>query len=131
MKKASLLIKLSKIAMGVACLALPLTACTKQETPTQTKEAPLDLETTAVRAEYLARQIVLPGEILPYQDVPLYPKIPGFISWIGVDRGSIVKKGQLLCRLTAPELDAQELEARAKAREARGNWETAKSKLES
>lgn len=63
-------------------------------------------------------QARLPGELWAYQDVALYPKIQGFVEWIGVDRGSVVKAGQLLVRMNAPEIAAQRSEAGAKARAA-------------
>lgn len=60
--------------------------------------------------------IRLPGELLPYLSVDLYPKVTGILQWIGVDRGSTVKRGQVLVRLIAPELSAQRAEAEAKLR---------------
>lgn len=48
--------------------------------------------------------ITLPGELLPYERVNIYPKIKGFIKKIYVDRGSYVSKGQLLAELEAPEI---------------------------
>lgn len=58
----------------------------------------------------------LPGELQPFLSVDLYPKVTGILEWIGVDRGSLVKQGQVLVRLRAPELTAQRLEAEAKLR---------------
>jgi len=46
--------------------------------------------------------------------VDVYPKVNGFIKEIPVDRGSQVKKGQLLVRLEAPEIEQQYYSARAK-----------------
>jgi RND family efflux transporter MFP subunit len=69
---------------------------------------------TLVVSRELNRQLRLPGELQPYQDVLLYAKVPGFIEWIGVDRGSLVRAGQLLVRLTAPEIASQRSEAEAK-----------------
>ncbi len=69
---------------------------------------------TSVLSQELSRQLRLPGELQPYQDVTLYPKVQGFIEWIGVDRGSVVKTGQLLVRLSAPEIGSQRNEAEAK-----------------
>jgi len=69
---------------------------------------------THVVSQELSRNLRLPGELQPYQDVQLYPKVQGFISWIGVDRGSEVKAGQVLVRLTAPEFAAQRSEAEAR-----------------
>lgn len=51
--------------------------------------------------------ITLPGEIKPYEQVNIYPKIKGFVKRIYADRGSYVKKGQLLAELEAPEVSAQ------------------------
>jgi RND family efflux transporter MFP subunit len=51
--------------------------------------------------------IVLPGELKPYEEVSIFPKIKGFIKKIYVDRGSYVHKGQLLAQLEAPEIGEQ------------------------
>lgn len=60
-----------------------------------------------VVSQNLNQETKLPADLLAYRDIEIYPKLPGFIEWIGVDRGSVVKKGQLLIRMTAPELPAQ------------------------
>src|SRR5258705_3576527 len=64
------------------------------------------------------RQLRLPGELRAYQDVALYPKIQGFVEEINVDRGSVVKRGQLLIRMSAPELISRTGEADARVRAA-------------
>jgi RND family efflux transporter MFP subunit len=64
------------------------------------------------------RQFRLPGELLPFQDVAIYARVPGFVEAINVDRGSVVRRGQLLARLRAPELDTQRGEAEARSRAA-------------
>ena len=69
---------------------------------------------TKVMAQALSRHLRLPGELQPYEDVQLYPRVQGFVEWIGVDRGSEVKAGQILVRLSAPEFAAQRGEAEAK-----------------
>ena len=56
----------------------------------------------------------LVGEILPYQAVDLYARVAGYVEEVLVDKGNAVKKGQLLVRLSAPELNAQRAEAEAK-----------------
>lgn len=55
----------------------------------------------------------LPGELKPYEEVIIYPKVKGFVKKIFVDRGSKVKKGQLLAILEAPEISQHYLSARA------------------
>src|SRR5436190_17534922 len=60
------------------------------------------------------RTVDLPGEFVPYLSVPIHAKIAGFVEKIEVDRGSLVKEGQLLATMVAPELKAQRAEAKAK-----------------
>lgn len=75
---------------------------------------PVDLSSTpAKKASFDLGQVVeknllgfvrLPGILKPYDEVNIFPKVSGFVKEILVDRGSVVKKGQLLVRLEAPEL---------------------------
>ncbi len=55
----------------------------------------------------------LPAELMPWQAVAIYPKVQGFVERINVDRGSIVRQGQILIELSAPELLAQTAQAEA------------------
>jgi membrane fusion protein (multidrug efflux system) len=47
------------------------------------------------------RKVELPGEFVPYLSVPIHAKIPGFVDKVQVDRGSVVKEGQLLATMIA------------------------------
>jgi membrane fusion protein, multidrug efflux system len=73
--------------------------------------APLPIDTVRVVSRRLDTTIKLPGELQPFEEVRIFPRVSGFVQWIGVDRGSKVKKGQLLAILTAPEIDAQKAAA--------------------
>jgi membrane fusion protein, multidrug efflux system len=55
----------------------------------------------------------LPAELAPWEQVAMYPTVQGFVEEIPVDRGAVVRRGQLLVRLSAPELGAQTAQARA------------------
>ncbi|UFH55458.1 efflux RND transporter periplasmic adaptor subunit [Spirosoma sp. KNUC1025] len=57
--------------------------------------------------------LMLPGQIQPYRQTPLYARTQGFLRRWYVDIGAQVKQGQLLATIDAPELD-QDI-ARAKA----------------
>jgi membrane fusion protein (multidrug efflux system) len=76
------------------------------------------VDTAPVRSHPLDVTIPLPGELQPYEVVAIYPKVTGFVQWIGVDRGSRVHQGQLLAVLVAPELASQRVEAQAKLQSA-------------
>ena len=84
-----------------------------------------------VVSRHLTRQIKLPGELLAYRDVQIYPKVQGFIQTITVDRGSSVKKGQTLIQIVAPELDAQCREAQRQLEAAQSTCDSARSKIRS
>jgi len=71
----------------------------------------------------------LPGELVPYETVDIYPKVTGYVKWIGVDRGSRVKPGELIAQLEAPELVAQRAEAQSKLQSAQSQLAAAQAKL--
>ena len=64
-----------------------------------------------VVSKTLSRTVDLPGEFAPYLSVSLHAKLPGYVERILVDRGSVVKQGQLLVELAAPEMQARIAEA--------------------
>src|SRR3989440_2416921 len=72
------------------------------------------MDAVRVISRPLDRKVELPGEFVPYLSVPIHAKIPGFVDKVEVDRGSVVKEGQLLATMIAPELNAQRAEAKAK-----------------
>jgi membrane fusion protein (multidrug efflux system) len=82
------------------------------------KEAPKDFsgKSAALNSGYdigtvtqkgLASEVRLPGQLKPFDEVAIYPKANGFVKKVYVDRGSEVKKGQLLIELEAPEVESQ------------------------
>lgn len=82
--------------------------------PAEEREVPV----VAVIDRSFERNLPLPGDLLAFQDVAIHARVQGFIQSIGVDRGSIVRRGALLARIDAPELKAQLSEAEAKVQSA-------------
>src|SRR5207249_967317 len=72
------------------------------------------LEVVPVAAQKIDKAVHLPGELIAFESVALYPRVSAFVEDVLVDRGSRVRRGQLLVRLSAPELSAQRAEAQAK-----------------
>src|SRR5579863_3275494 len=62
----------------------------------------------------VSRTIELPGEFLPFLSVSLHARVPGYVERVLVDRGSVVKQGDLVAELSAPEMTAQIAEAESK-----------------
>lgn len=71
-------------------------------------------ETVKVVSKATDRTLKLPGELAPFEKVDLVARANGYITKIHVDRGSSVRKGQVLVELSAPELAAQIAEAEAR-----------------
>lgn len=92
-----------------------------------TDSAPI-VETALVTSHALHATTPLPGELQPYEVVAVFPKVTGFVKWIGVDRGSRVHQGELLATLEAPELTAQRAEAQAKLQSAESRRVEAEAK---
>jgi RND family efflux transporter MFP subunit len=91
--------------------------------------AQTSVEVARVVSKGVERQVKLPGEFLPYLSVPIHAKVTGFIENVDVDRGSEVKKGQLLAKLVAPEMEAQIVEAQSKAQAVELQKSQAEAKL--
>lgn len=96
---------------------------------TEEKQTVASVPVTKVISKTLFREDQLPGEINAYQDVLIYPKVPGFIKWLGVDRGSIVKQGQPMVKMYAPEYLARRTEAQAKVAAIRAALSAEESRL--
>ena len=81
---------------------------------------PQAVEFAPVVSKAVSRTVDLPGEIRPFLAVSLHAKVAGLVDRVLVDRGSVVKQGDLLVTLAAPEIDAQiaEAESRFQASEA-------------
>lgn len=73
------------------------------------------VDVVSVVSKPVERQVKLPGEFQPYLAVPIVAKVSGFVKRANVDRGSVVKQGQVLATLEAPEMQAQIVEAQSKA----------------
>ena len=84
------------------------------------------VQVVPVRSQSVERTTVLPGEIVPYQKVALHARANGYVERVLVDRGSVVRQGQLLVSLSAPELIAQTAEAESRVASA----ESAKAEAE-
>jgi len=113
--------KLIALVAILAIVALVALACAK---PAQVGNAasekgpPPTVIAASVVSQTVNKELRLPGELRPFQNVAIYPKVQSFVESINVDRGSVVKRGQALARMSAPELSAHTSEAEARVRAA-------------
>ena len=84
----------------------------------------------AVSEKSLSSTAHLPGQLIPFNEVNLFPKVNGFVKQLFADRGSIVKQGQLLAVLEAPEMESELQAANSRYLQAKENAEASKEKYE-
>lgn len=59
------------------------------------------------------QELVLPSNVQPYYDAPIYARVSGYLKKWYVDIGAKVKAGEVLADIETPELDQQLQQARA------------------
>jgi RND family efflux transporter MFP subunit len=76
-----------------------------------------------VRPQHLSpkQEVVLPGNVQPYYNSPIYARTNGYVKHWYVDIGAHVKEGQLLADIETPEVDQQLEQARANLATAQAN----------
>ena len=99
--------------------------------PQGTAASSTSVEVTKIVSRKLALTVRLPGELQADEVVSVFPKITAYVDSISVDRGSVVKSGQLMARLVAPELAAQRAEAQSRLQGAEAQRAESEAKLAS
>lgn len=116
---------------AIACL---FAACSGGNKPVDitapAKTAASKYQVGSITEKALSSSARLPGQLNPYNEVNLFPKVNGFIKKIYVDRGSVVKKGQLLITLEAPEMESQLQAANSRYLQAQENAVASKEKYQ-
>ncbi|MDF2432377.1 MAG: hypothetical protein JWP44_2008 [Mucilaginibacter sp.] len=111
-----------------------LAACSENQKPVdltvQSKKNTSKYEFGTVSEKALSSSANLPGQLVPFNEVNLFPKVNGFVKQLFVDRGAIVKKGQLLTTLEAPEMESQLQATNSRYMQSRENAEASKEKYE-
>jgi membrane fusion protein, multidrug efflux system len=106
-----------------------LFSCNSSENSGEAVQEEKLYETITLQQEDLKGSISLPGELKSFESVAIYPKITGYVQSIKVDRGSKVKKGDVIVQIEAPEVMAELSAAKAKVLQAEGFAQSATSKL--
>lgn len=117
-----------------AALVLAITiSCHNNQKPVDltgksNKEKGSKYEIGKITEQPLSSYVKLPGQLKPYDEVNIFAKVNGFVKEVLVDRGTEVKKGQVLLRLEAPELESQMQAATSKYLQAQENATASKEK---
>jgi RND family efflux transporter MFP subunit len=113
------------VIVGLALLVLALTLF-RDQPPDATSDievatnhveprvtAGLPVQVMKPQRRDIAYTITLPANISPWYQATLYAKVPGYLKWMGFDKGDSVKEGQLLATIDAPEVRQQYRQAEA------------------
>jgi len=103
---------------------LLLTLAVALKTSAQT---PAHVEFATVESRNPSRTVALPAELAPFLQADIEARVPGYIERVLVDRGSKVRRGQLLVELSAPEMKAQTAAAEASLHQAEADQSQAKA----
>ncbi|GAA3767093.1 efflux RND transporter periplasmic adaptor subunit [Terriglobus aquaticus] len=90
-------------------------------------QSPARVELVAVESRNPTRTIALPAELAPYLQADIEARVPGYIEQVLVDRGSRVRRGQVLVELSAPEMKAQTAAAEANLHQAEADQSQAEA----
>jgi len=79
----------------------------------QTSTGAPQIQVLKVQRRNISQTLTLPANISPWYQATLYGKVSGYVKWIGFDKGDVVKQGQLLAVIDAPEVEDQYRQAEA------------------
>ena len=88
-----------------------------------------NVETVRVVSKAVEQTVKLPGEFEAYESVSIHARVQGYVDRVLVDRGSVIKKGDLLAELTAPEMKAQIAEAESRVQTTESQRAEAQARL--
>lgn len=108
---------MNKTIFSLALLTvIAFAACSERKEETKKEPAPVATQyQTAIAEKAPVDQVVkLPAQLAAFEQVSIFPKMNGYVKSVKVDIGSVVRKGQLLMELEAPELEQASIQAKEK-----------------
>ena len=123
-----------RVLFAIVILGFAFDGCgnpSAQNGSTGSASSPQIVNVVTVESQKLDTTLSLPAQVTPYEVVDIYPKVTGFLDAISVDRGSRVKAGEIIVRLSAPELVAQRTQAEAALQGAEAQLSAAQAKFAS
>src|SRR5260370_35991019 len=92
-------------------------------------QTPAHVEFATVESRNPSRTVALPAELAPFLQADIEARVPGYIERVFVDRGSKVRRGQVLVELSPPELKAQTAAAEATLHQAEADQSQAEAQF--
>ncbi len=76
---------------------------------------------TQPKAAKSAKDIILPGDVRPNQETPIFPRANGYLKTLRHDIHDRVEAGELLAEIDTPDIDAQLAQNRAALEQSKAN----------
>jgi membrane fusion protein (multidrug efflux system) len=112
--------------LGTGCVVLGaiLSACGRSagDNPPPAPLPATEVHTTQLVQGPITRSVVLPAQVIPFQQATLYAKVSGYLKNISVDKGDKVSAGAVLARIEIPELVAARARREAEFRAASADY---------
>jgi membrane fusion protein (multidrug efflux system) len=109
------------VCLLVACGSPP-----EKAAPQGPPENPV-VKLITLKLEPVNCKLNLTGEIIPNDLANIYARTPGYVKEVKVDIGTKVSKGQVLCILEAPELNATQAQSQSNSMGAKAKYETSRT----
>jgi RND family efflux transporter MFP subunit len=107
--------KILYLSVTVMLLSLILTSCSRKESnPSEKKSPDATYVLYTVKMQEIGTTLRLPAQLNPFYEVSIYPRVTGYIKILPVDIGSVVKQGQLLMQMEAPDVEQNSVSAQEK-----------------
>jgi len=104
--------KVFYISATVILFSLTLASCSsKKSDPSEKKSVVANYSLYTVKMQALGTILRLPAQLNPFYEVSIYPRVTGYIKTLPVDIGSVVKQGQLLMEMEAPDVEQNSISA--------------------
>jgi multidrug efflux pump subunit AcrA (membrane-fusion protein) len=99
--------------------------------PSQAEAPAQAVKTTKPVRQTIRRTIEQPGELMPFEQTPIFSKISGYVKQVHVDIGDPVRANDVLATLWAPEMEVEVKRKGALVRKAEAEHQQARQLLAS
>lgn len=110
------------VLSAALAISVGLAGCEQRAETKTTPPKPVVSVIRPQRAD-MVRSIELPGDLVGFYEAALHAKVTGYLQTITVDKGDLVKAGQVLATLQVPELRSNLQRAKADLQIARITYE--------
>lgn len=114
--------------LGILAASILITSCGKKDKSAEAGAAPQikEYKTVTIQPESATLNSDFPASIQGQQNIEIRPRVEGYIDKIYVDEGAVVKAGQPLFKISAPEYEQQVRTATASIKSAQAELSAAK-----